>query len=487
MKIKSVKFNFIMNFILTASNFIFPLITFPYVSRVLGASGTGKVSFAISVVSYFTMVVALGVPTYGIRAAAKARDDQEKLNRTTQEILIIHLFMMILVSIAYIMAILFVPRFQSDRILFLVVGVSILLDPLGVNWLYQGLEQYGYIAKRSIFLKFVGVILMFMFIHSPDDYVFYGVTSILASAGSNVLNFINLRKYVSLKPVGDYNIKQHLKPILILFAQVVAVNIYTNLDNVMLGFMKTDLDVGLYAAAVKVKTILTSLVTSLGAVLLPRLSYYIMEGRKEEFQALIKKAYNFVIVIAFPLMLFTIFYAKDCLIFLSGNEFIGATLAMQIIAPTIVLIGLSNLLGIQVLTPLNREKQLVYSVVAGAVADLILNMVFIPEMGAAGAALGTLVAEAVVLMVQILYLKDLFFKIAKQVQYGKIVLALILASVISIRCSNIVDMVFLKLLIAGMSFFGIYGLILLLTKENFINSYVLEGILKNKVFHRKGK
>ena len=487
MKIKSVKFNFIMNFILTASNFIFPLITFPYVSRVLGASGTGKVSFAISVVSYFTMVAALGIPTYGIRTTAKVRDDQEKLNRTTQEILSIHLFMMLLVSIVYILAILFVPRFQSDRILFLVVGVSILLDPLGVNWLYQGLEQYGYIAKRSIFLKFVGVILMFMFIHSPDDYVFYGVTSILASAGSNVLNFINLRKYVSLKPVGDYNIKQHLKPILILFAQVVAVNIYTNLDNVMLGFMKTDLDVGLYAAAVKVKTILTSLVTSLGAVLLPRLSYYIMEGRKEEFQALIKKAYNFVIVIAFPLMLFTIFYAKDCLICLSGNEFIGATLAMQIIAPTIVLIGLSNLLGIQVLTPLNREKQLVYSVVAGAVADLILNMVFIPEMGAAGAALGTLVAEAVVLMVQILYLKDLFFKIAKQVQYGKIVLALILASVISIRCSNIVDMVFLKLLIAGMSFFGIYGLILLLTKENFINSYVLEGILKNKVFHRKGK
>lgn len=101
-----------------------------------------------------------------------------------------------------------------------------------------------------------------MFIHSPDDYVFYGVTSILASAGSNVLNFINLRKYVSLKPVGHYDIKQHLKPILILFAQVVAVNIYTNLDNVMLGFMKTDVDVGLYAAAVKVKTILTSLVTS---------------------------------------------------------------------------------------------------------------------------------------------------------------------------------------------------------------------------------
>ena len=487
MKEKSVKFNFIMNIVLTMSNFIFPLITFPYVSRVLGASGTGKVSFAISVVSYFTMVAALGVPTYGIRAAAKVRDDQEKLNRTTQEILIIHLFMMVIVSIVYIMAILFVPRFQSDRTLFLVVGISILLDPLGVNWLYQGLEQYGYIAKRSIFLKFIGVILMFMFIHSPDDYVFYGVTSILASAGSNVLNFINLRKYISLKPVGNYDIKQHLKPILILFAQVVAVNIYTNLDNVMLGFMKTDVDVGLYAAAVKVKTILTSLVTSLGAVLLPRLSYYIMEGKKEEFQGLIKKAYNFVIVIAFPLMLFTIFYAKDCLIFLSGNEFIGATLAMQIIAPTILLIGLSNLLGIQVLTPLNKEKQLVYSVVAGALVDLILNIIFIPKMGAAGASLGTLVAEFVVLTVQILYLKDLFFRIAKQVQYGKIVLALILASMISIRCSSMVSVIFFKLAIAGITFFGSYGIVLLLTKENFVNSYIFEEILKNKFWKKKGK
>ena len=460
MKIKSVKFNFIMNFILTASNFIFPLITFPYVSRVLGASGTGKVSFAISVVSYFTMVAALGIPTYGIRTTAKVRDDQEKLNRTTQEILSIHLFMMLLVSIVY---------------------------TLGVNWLYQGLEQYGYIAKRSIFLKFVGVILMFMFIHSPDDYVFYGVTSILASAGSNVLNFINLRKYVSLKPVGHYDIKQHLKPILILFAQVVAVNIYTNLDNVMLGFMKTDVDVGLYAAAVKVKTILTSLVTSLGAVLLPRLSYYIMEGRKKEFQTLIRKAYNFVIVIALPLMLFTIFYARDCLVFLSGKEFIGATLAMQIIAPTIVLIGLSNLLGIQVLTPLNKEKQLVYSVVAGAVADLILNIIFIPKMGAAGASLGTLVAEFVVLIVQIMYLKDLFFKISKQVQYWKVLVALVLASIISIKCSGVVDMVFLKLIVAGISFFGIYGIILLLTKETFVQNYVVDGILKKSFLKKKGK
>ena len=292
MQIRSVKFNFVMNFILTASNFIFPLITFPYVSRILGASGTGKVSFAISIVSYFTMAAALGIPTYGIRAVARVRNNQEKLNKTVQEILSIHLVMMVLVLLAYIVAIDFIPRFQSDKLLFWIVGITILLDPLGVNWLYQGLEQYGYIAKRSIFLKFISLILMFIFIHSSEDYVFYGVTSILASAGSNVLNFINLRKYVSLKPIGNYNIKQHLKPIMILFAQVIAVNVYTNLDNVMLGFMKTDVDVGLYTAAVKVKTILVSLVTSLGAVLLPRLSYYITVNKKNEFYVLIRRIYR---------------------------------------------------------------------------------------------------------------------------------------------------------------------------------------------------
>ena len=185
MQIRSVKFNFVMNFILTASNFIFPLITFPYVSRILGASGTGKVSFAISIVSYFTMAAALGIPTYGIRAVARVRNNQEKLNKTVQEILSIHLVMMVLVLLAYIVAIDFIPRFQSDKLLFWIVGITILLDPLGVNWLYQGLEQYGYIAKRSIFLKFISLILMFIFIHSSEDYVFYGVTSILASAGSN--------------------------------------------------------------------------------------------------------------------------------------------------------------------------------------------------------------------------------------------------------------------------------------------------------------
>ena len=139
---------------------------------------------------------------------------------------------------------------------------------------------------------------------------------------------------------------------------------------------------------------------------------------------------------------------------------------MQIIAPTILLIGLSNLLGIQVLTPLNREKQLVYSVVAGAIADLILNIIFIPKMGAAGAAFGTLVAELVVLLVQVFYLKRLFFNIASKIQYWKVIIALILASIVSIKLSSFVNMIFFKLLIAGGSFFAIYGIVLLLFITN---------------------
>lgn len=150
----------------------------------------------------------------------------------------------------------------------------------------------------------------------------------------------------------------HIRPILVFFAQSVAITVYTNLDTVMLGFMQSDIEVGYYNAAIKIKTILLSLVTSLGTVLLPRLSYCIQKNDKIQFQTLISKSIRFVFIIALPLTIFFILFAKETLIVLSGRDFIGATLAMQIITPTILLIGLSNITGIQILTPLGKEKLL---------------------------------------------------------------------------------------------------------------------------------
>ena len=317
MKQKSLKLNVIMNMILTMSSFIFPLITFPYVSRILLPEGTGKVSFATSLISYFLMFAQLGIPTYGIRACAKVRDNREELTRTAQELLIINLIMSIISYIVLFLAIAFVPRLQGDKALYVIVSFTIILTTIGMEWLYEALEQYTYITIRSVMFKFVALIAMFLLIHEKSDYVIYGGISILAGSASSIFNFINVHKYIDLKPIGGYDFKRHFKPIGTFFAMACATTIYTNLDTVMLGFMKTDADVGYYNAAVKIKNILVSIVTSLGAVLLPRASYYIENGLIDEFKRITKKALSFVFLVASPLMLYFIFYAKEGIFFLS--------------------------------------------------------------------------------------------------------------------------------------------------------------------------
>ena len=195
MKQHSIKYNFLMNFVLSASQFIFPLITFPYVSRVLLAEGSGKVTFVASVANYFSMVASLGIPTYGIRACAQVRDDRDKLSKTAHELLIINSITTLLVVVTYIACVLLVPRFRTERTLFLINGINILLNMFGMNWLFQALEQYDYITFRSILFKIVSVFLMLALVHEKTDYVIYGGIAVFAAVGSNLLNLLRARIY----------------------------------------------------------------------------------------------------------------------------------------------------------------------------------------------------------------------------------------------------------------------------------------------------
>ena len=431
-KVSSVKLNIVMNFILTISNFIFPLITFPYVSRVLLPAGTGRVAFVTSLVSYFTMIGMLGIPTYGIRACAQVRDDKEKLSKTAQEIFVINSIAMGISLLSYLIALMTIPRMGEDRSLFLINIATLFFNLIGFEWLYKALEQYTYITIRSIILKFVSLVLMFIFVQQQSDYVIYGSITILASVGSNLFNFFNLHKHIDLKWQNKMNLKQHLAPILSFFMMTVATTIYTNLDAVMLGFMKTDVDVGYYNAAVKIKAILVSLVTSMGAVLLPRLSFYIKEKKENEFRELTIRSMQFVLFISIPLWIYFTVFAKEGIDFLSGNNYAGAILPMQIVMPTLFLIGISNLLGIQILVPMGREQDVLKSVVIGGVVDLILNVIFIPKLGASGAALGTLVAEFFVTLYQVYVLRDFLKSIVHDVKILKNITATAVASVLSI-------------------------------------------------------
>ena len=277
-KQKSLKLNFVMNAALTMSSIIFPIVTFPYVSRILMPSGTGRVTFATSLISYFSIFAQLGIPTYGIRACAQVRDDRAKLSKTVHELLIINLIMSFFVYIFLGVALVTVPRLFEDRILYIIISSTILLNVIGMEWLYKGLEKYSYITIRSIIFKFIALIAMFVFVHKKDDYIIYGAISIFAASASNILNIIHARKYIYFSFIGHYDLRKHLKAVLVFFAMSCATTIYTNLDTVMLGFMKSDIDVGYYNAAVKIKVILVQVVASLGGVLLPRCSYYVEKG-----------------------------------------------------------------------------------------------------------------------------------------------------------------------------------------------------------------
>lgn len=356
MKKKSIKLNFVMNIILTMSSFIFPLITFPYVSRVLLPVGTGKVSMATSVITYFSMFAQLGIPTYGIRACAKVRDNREKLSKVAQELLIINIIMSMISYMVLIILLFYVPKFRCEKELYVMLSFNIILTSIGMEWLYKALEQYTYITVRSVIFKFIALIFMFFLVHKQTDYVIYGGITIFAASASNILNLINAHKFINLKPVGNYNFRRHLKPVLIFFAMSCATTIYTNLDTVMLGFMTTDTDVGYYNAAVKIKVILVSVVTSLGTVLLPRASYYIQRGELKEFHRITRKALNFVFLMATPLFVYFIYFAKEGIFFLSGNNYVGSIIPMQVIMPTLLLIGITNILGIQILVHEDGSK-----------------------------------------------------------------------------------------------------------------------------------
>lgn len=464
-KTKSVKINFIMNAILTMSSFIFPLISFPYVSRVLLPEGTGKVSFATSLITYFAMFAQLGIPTYGIRACAKVRDDREELSRTVHELFVINFVMSMVVYAVFFTALFTVPRLQTDKPLFLIVSTTILFNTIGVEWLYKSLEQYTYITVRSVIFKLIALAAMFLLVHEKQDYVIYGAISILAGSASNIFNFFYAHNFISMKPVGNYRFSRHFKAIFVFFAMACATTIYTNLDTVMLGFMKNDTDVGYYNAAVKIKSILVSIVTSLGTVLLPRASYYIEHNMKEQFMTVTKKAMNFVIIAAVPLMVYFMIFAKEGIYFLSGDAYGGSVLPMQIIMPTLLFIGMTNIMGIQVLVPLGKETLVLYSVIAGAVTDLVLNAVLIPRFAASGAALGTLAAEFVVLIYQMWVLRDSLYYIYKGIRVITVTAAVVVSGVLTYGIKLFHLSYFITLVLSAIVFFGVYLLIMTAAKE----------------------
>lgn len=474
----SIRFNYIMNIIYTVSGMVFPLLIYPHATRVLGETGIGAVSFANSIVSCFGIFAQLGIPTYGIKACARVRNDKEKLTRVVHEILLINLCTCGITYLVFFAALFYYPAFRAEKELFLVISSVLFFNTIGVDWLYKGLEKYRYITCCSLFFKVIGLLATFLLVRSESDYVIYGGITILALVGSNALNFINLRKYIYWHPVGNYHFRKHLKMISVFLAMSVATTIYTNMDSAMLGIIKGTGENGYYDVAVKVKNILVSVVSSLGTVLLPRMSFYVSNHMEGEFQRITRKALHFILMISLPICVYFILFAEPAVFLLAGERFVPSIRPMKIIMPTLVFIGLTNIIGMQMMVPLGMERQVLYSEIAGASVNLAVNFFLIPRLGCTGAAIGTLAAEMLVFLVQVFVMRSSVVLLLQKMPYGKLLTALVAAAAASVWIPVLHMGNLITLILSGGLFFSVYGIALLVMKEELVNELWQQSVTR---------
>ena len=413
---RSVKANYLFNLINSASQLLFPLITFPYASRIMMADGIGQVNFFQSIISYISLFTCLGIPMYAIREIAKVRDNLEKMTRTTVEILLLHAFLTLFGYIIVAAICMTVAKVQTDIPLFLILSVSIFFTAIGCEWFYQGIEDFKYVAIRGIVVKTVSVLLLFLLVKSKEDILWYGAYTVFGVLGGNIFNFIRLRKYLHREMIDVHTLHplRHLRPALHVFVLNVVISIYLQLNNVLLGFMKDAEAVGYFTAATKIMVITMSISSSLGTVIMPRSSNLIAEGKVDEFRILIQKSYDFVLALAMPLTVGLIFISPSVILLLSGEGFAPAVLTSQIVASNILMVGLSGVMGAQVLYPLGKINIVVSCTFIGAIINVLLNVLLIPNYGHNGTAVAYMLAEMAVTISMFLignkYIPIQFFK-----------------------------------------------------------------------------
>lgn len=475
---KSLMENLSFNFIKTLSTLLFPIITFTYSTRILGVEGVGKVNFSKSVITYFSMVALLGMNYYGTREAAKLRDNKERLSKYTHEMLLINGCMTVVAYFLLFVSALIIHKFHEYRALLIVNSFSIFLQGMGLEWLYQALEEYKYIAIRSLLFQVIALGSMFFLVRSPEDTVLYAFIYMFATSGSYILNFHNSRKFIDYKWYGSYEIKKHFRPLLWLFAMAVSIELYTVLDTTMLGFLQGDGAVGKYTAAIKINRLIITVITSIGVVLIPRLSYYVGQGETRKIRVLIDKTYNFVFLLSIPAAV-GLFSLSDSVIYLfSGSSFISAGCTMRLMVPIIVLIPFSVVTNQQTFVPMGKENLILISTSLGAITNIILNLVLIPRYSENGAAAATVFAELIVAIVCYLNAKRFFdmnkiFEKYYQYWLSAIPIFFIARLVEMIEVNYVIKMI-ITICLSVSSYFILLFL--------FRNEYLMEamGVLKNK-------
>lgn len=394
-KKKSIGFNALINGTKTLLLVAFPLITFPYAAKVLGVEGIGQYNFAYSIVSYFMLLAALGIYSYAVREGAAVRNDRQKFSIFASEILEFNILSTILSLLLLLFICAFWNKLDNYRNLILVISLNIPMTTFGCEWIYAIYEEYLYIAVRGVLFQIISMVLLFSFVHSADDIIMYAVTTLMSSAGYNLLNIVGLHKRIEFHRQPFYALKKHFVPIMLLFANSIASTIYINSDTTILGLLAGDYSVGLYSVATKVYSIVKSVLASIIIVSIPRMSKLWADEDTEGFFLLADSILNSFLAITLPAMMGIFVLSDDIIEIVADKSYLEASTALKILSVALLVSVFSWFFQSSILIPSKNEKEVLYATCAAATVNIILNFILIPEYKQNAAALTTLVAELV--------------------------------------------------------------------------------------------
>jgi O-antigen/teichoic acid export membrane protein len=393
--VSSIKKNLFYNVLLSLSQILFPLITFPYISRVLNPTGFGIVSFADSFTQYFILLAALGVPVYGVREVAKIRHDKTKLSKLFSELLIINIISTLCCLLLYLVLILTLDRLNENQSIFF-IGCGILVSNVFlVEWFFLGLEDFQYIVKRTIVFRLLITIFIFLTVNSPEDKIWYYGITFLFYPLSGIANMVYAQRFINVSYRG-LHFKKHIKPLIFIFSTTIVISMYAILDNIILGFLTNETYVGYYAVSLRISKFSLAIVGALGLVLIPRLSAIFQKENRSEALSLLNKSVQYVIIFSVPISLGILMMSPELIMVFSGESYTPAITSLRVLSFIVVIIGFAQIFSQQILIPMDKERYIFKSVLAGVVVSLSLNFLLIPIYRHNGAAISNVVTELIV-------------------------------------------------------------------------------------------
>lgn len=444
----SLKSNFLYSSILTTAGYVFPLLTYPYVTRVLGVEKIGLCNFIDSIISYFILFSMMGISVTGIREVARVKHNQQKLNSVFSSLLLLNTIFTFVAIIGLLSAFFLVGKLHEEPKLLLSGATKLLFNYLLIEWLFKGLEDFKYITIRTILTRSAFVITIFIFVKNIDDYQIYYALLCGMTVLNAIVNLIYSKKFVSFS-LRNISFGPYIKSFLILGINGFLISMYTTFNVAYLGFISNDTEVGYYTTATKLYAIILSLYTAFTGVMLPRMSSLINEKKSDEFLKLLNKSLSFLLCCSIPAILYIEFYAPQIVVFIAGQGYEGAITPMRIVMPLVLIIGYEQVLIIQTLMPLKQDSIIFRNSIIGAIIGVVLNMIIVPYLYSIGSALVWLISETTILILAQLAVKKAIDQKFPFKELSKIIFSYGPLALTFFICKEIIDIQNYMFIISG--------------------------------------